>query len=481
MKIKFKLILLTTSASILISVLTNLYYINSQKNKMEADFNKKISDQSLAIANTISIPLNSYDRKTINSISEAYIKDDDIKFISIEDYYEGVISQTSTKSVGKLIEVYRPIKIKDNEIGSILLKYSKENYINELKKYTVHSLRSLIITVMIQFILLSILSRHLINPIKKLTYMTKQLTEGVYLFYDDLKRNDEIGDLYESFNSLSNSLTDKEELIKLHQNNLERIINERTDKLRESQNKLIEKAKMASLGSLVVGVAHEINTPLGVSLTTSSFLQDETKTIKSLLLQNSISREKFNQYINTVSESSDLLFSSLTKASLTINSFKEISVNNQNKSLTEFKLLEYIKTTINKISSEGKNYRIDYSDNDFIIRSDPIIIGKIVSILFRNSSKHAFYNNHGLIKINIKKNNDIIEIRYSDNGKGIENKYLEKIFDPFFTTKRGQENIGLGLSILYNLVTVSLNGHVSCFSKMEEGTEFIISFPDITI
>jgi len=250
--------------------------------------------------------------------------------------------------------------------------------------------------------------------------------------------------------------------------------------LKQTQNQLIESEKLAGLGSLVAGVAHEINTPVGIGLTGITHLLEETNKINNLYKEEKMSQDDFEHYLSVSNELSNLINTNLSRTAQLVKSFKQISFDQTSEEKREFKLIEYVHEILFSISNitKKKNLHIDIiSEEEIKINSYPGAFSQILTNLIINSINHAFTKEHTNKKIVLKfiKHEKHVEFIYEDNGKGIKEENLEKIFDPFFTTNRKKGNTGLGLNILYNIITQTLNGTIKCKSKENEGVKFIIT------
>ncbi len=258
---------------------------------------------------------------------------------------------------------------------------------------------------------------------------------------------------------LNKELEDK---VKIRTNDLE----ESLKNLQLTQKSLIESEKMASLGSLVTGISHQINTPLGICKTISSFMKDKITENPSDDLQESII----------------LLEKNIDKVATIINNFRQVSVDFTSESLTSINMSVFINQVISSQESKFQENSIRTSfdcPKNLVITTYTGVLLKVFIILFKNSIMHGFDGDFDAPKIAIvvTDHNNYISIKYSDNGKGIEYKNHEKIFDPFYTTKLGKGNSGLGLNIAYNEIVHRLKGTITTDFSNERGLSFIIDFP----
>jgi len=276
--------------------------------------------------------------------------------------------------------------------------------------------------------------------------------------------------------------------LNLYRDNLEELVSSRTKKLNDSivqltnaQNKLIESEKMASLGSLVAGIAHEINTPVGSSITGITHIQDLSKNINQQLQNKTLKKSLLENYVKDINIMSESVRVSLVNAANIVKSFKQIAVDQHAEEIRDFNLYKYIQSVLLNLKSAIKNERIhidNHIDKELNIYSYPGVFSQIITNLVMNSKIHAFDSDiDGVIEINIKQDNNNLIFTYKDNGKGMSENTIKHIFDPFFTTKLGQGGSGLGMHIIYNLITQKMKGTIECDSELNVGTEFIINIP----
>ncbi len=252
--------------------------------------------------------------------------------------------------------------------------------------------------------------------------------------------------------------------------------------LKQSQYQLIQSEKMVSLGGIVAGIAHEINTPIGVSVTAASFLDEKNDEILTLLESGKLKKSDLEKHINTTLETINILMINLDKASNLVKNFKQISADQTTGEKRYFFVKDYINDVLLSLNPRIKksNHKIIFKCVENLnIYASPGRLSQIITNLVVNSLTHAFENiNEGIITINIFKESDEIIIEYSDNGKGIDKKDIKKLFEPFFTTKRGKGGTGLGLNIVYNIINNEYKGKIKCKSTLGKGTEFIIRIPE---
>lgn len=251
--------------------------------------------------------------------------------------------------------------------------------------------------------------------------------------------------------------------------------------LKKAQDQLIQAEKLAGLGELVAGVAHEINTPLGVGITLTSFINEKHSTLSQNFSTNTITKRELSDYFRETSEALCVLDSSLNKAAEIVRSFKNVAVEQSTLERRTFKLKQYVNDLLLSLSPKWKhtNYKINLSCPDSLeIVSYPGAISQILTQLINNSLSHGFKDrDEGVIHIEFQLVGSSIRLVYSDDGQGIPQDAQSKVFNPFYTINRQLGSAGLGLHIVHNLTTQILKGDIQLISIRNNGTQFIITFP----
>jgi len=274
----------------------------------------------------------------------------------------------------------------------------------------------------------------------------------------------------------------------VHRDHLEDLVADRTMELRISlehlqlaQKKLVEAEKMAALGGLVAGVAHEINTPVGIGVTAASHLEVTVREFCELYDEGRASKRNFDRILDLCRESSAIILSNMKRAASLIQSFKQVAVDQSSHEIRRFYIGRYVDEVLMSLKAELRNSPCTVKTLcpvDFQVTTYPGALSQVLTNLIMNSIIHGFEEQmSGAIVIDVKKSGSNVLIIYSDTGKGIHKENLKRIFDPFFTTRRGSGGSGLGLNIVYNLVTQTLGGQISCTSTVGEGTWFELEFP----
>ena len=261
------------------------------------------------------------------------------------------------------------------------------------------------------------------------------------------------------------------------QTELEKIV----DDLKQAQDRLVQSEKMAALGGLVAGITHEVNTPVGIGVTATSFLAEKLQTLSAAYADKTLTPKMLEHFIEEASQGTELLQSNLIRASELIASFKQIAVDQTSEAVRTINLADYLHEVIRSLQPNFKktHHQIEVNCPDNIVLSCPAgAISQIFTNLLMNSLIHGFEDmENGLVRITVLDEDDNVDIKYSDNGKGLSPDQLEKLFHPFFTTKRDQGGSGLGTHITYNLVRQTLGGSIQVSSEPGKGLHYHICFP----
>lgn len=253
------------------------------------------------------------------------------------------------------------------------------------------------------------------------------------------------------------------------------------DELQQTQDELIQTGKMAALGRLVAGVAHEVNTPIGVGVTAVSYLTEATQTLRQKYRQGALSRESLEHYLGDAEQSLTILTTNLKRAAHLINSFKKVSVDQSSEQKRLFRVTEYIEEIVLTLHPKLKKTEVEVNidgSSSIELYGHAGAFAQLLTNLLDNSLVHGYETGQsGKIEISFSIEDSVFRLLYRDDGAGMADAVREHVFDPFFTTKRGQGGTGLGMHIVYNIVTQKFNGRIECRSTIGAGTLFAISLP----
>jgi two-component system NtrC family sensor kinase len=270
---------------------------------------------------------------------------------------------------------------------------------------------------------------------------------------------------------------------------LEARVLERTQALAQSNqelhlamNKLVQSEKLAALGGLVAGIAHELNTPLGAALTCSTTLSSESKELAAHLASNSLKKSVLESFVATSVSASQLIERNLRRASELVTDFKQVAVDTTSARRRTFDLLETVDDVVNMLHSQMRHTQHQLHISipvGIMMDSFPGAFEQVIANLINNSLLHGFeHKKEGQMSLTAsREGSDKVTLVYEDNGCGIPNELHRRVFDPFYTTKLGQGGSGLGLYITYNLITGVLGGELYLESATDQYTRFTMKLP----
>lgn len=484
------------------------------------EFNSDLETMVNVAAYSLEEPLWNLNKKTLESICDSFFQKETVSQIIVKDLTLGVMYEKKMEgpahSEDLLVSLEKDIYHSGSKIGVVELTMTKY-YIEELylRSTQIHFIEMMLLVILLVLVLVVIISR-ITKPLSNLNQALKQFGESEEIHEIEIESKDEIGDLARSFNEMSHNIMDARKAIHQLNEDLELKVEQRTlelniknqeleeslevirkteqellesnrslsstlSELREVQDLLVESGKMALLGELVAGVAHEINTPIGVSLTMSSFMEREVGNLASKMNENKLSKREFNEFLARMEESSSSVVRNLLRAGELITSFKQVAVDQTSHSIRRFNLYDYVNETIMNLQSQYKNRAIDIVNNcpdDLNIVSYPGAYAQVLTNLLMNSLLHAFdHDDKGKIIIHAEVLDGSLIMTFEDNGQGIPDEFVKKVFNPFFTTKRGFGGTGLGLNITFNIAVNILKGSIVCESEINKGTAFIMTVP----
>ncbi len=299
--------------------------------------------------------------------------------------------------------------------------------------------------------------------------------DGKILFL--LAEGRDVSELHSAQDQLSELNRDLEQKVEERTAELSRSV----ESLENAQNQLIQSEKMAALGDLVAGVAHEINTPVGISVTSISFMEEKLAEISAKMNAGELRKSDLDKFMNIAHEATKSSMLNLHRAAELIGNFKQVAADQASGQKRIINFREYLDEILLSLRSKYKRtqHKINIScAEDLMLNTYPGAFMQIFSNLIINTLIHGFEGIEvGNIDIGVEVAEDEIVIRYTDDGKGMSEDNVNRIFEPFFTTKRGEGGTGLGMSIVYNLVHSRLGGVINCSSVEGQGTAFTISLP----
>lgn len=402
------------------------------------------------------------------------------------------------------MEVAEPILLDDAVIGYVYLRGSN----NEVRLFMWRAIAIaaavFVVTLLVCWLATLKLRHRVIQPLEYIVDIASQVARDKnYTLRIPESRLDEFNDLGQSLNimlervqhQIARQQRAEKEASQLNLE-LEQQVTQRTKALRESnqellatleqlhqyQGQLVESEKMASLGDMVAGIAHEVNTPIGLSVTASTLLQDKLAVMQEKFQQKRISTNEFARFLDDCDENLSIIYRNLNRAAELVTSFKQVAVDQSSEIDRTIEIHSFMRDVLTSV----KPRRLDlekfpihvHCAEGLSVITKPGPLNQILINLIVNSMVHGFDGrDSGTIDISFELIDDDLEITYRDDGNGVPFDIRKKIFDPFVTTKRGAGGSGLGLHLVYNLVTQVLGGNIHFFSEQQHGVEFIVRFP----
>ncbi len=402
------------------------------------------------------------------------------------------------------MEVAEPILLDDAVVGYVYLRGSN----NEVRLFMWRAIAIaaavFVVTLLLCWLTTLKLRHRVIQPLEYIVDIASQVARDKnYTLRIPESRLDEFNDLGQSLNimlervqhQIARQQRAEKEASQLNLE-LEQQVTQRTKALRESnqellatleqlhqyQGQLVESEKMASLGDMVAGIAHEVNTPIGLSVTASTLLQDKLAVMQEKFQQKRISTNEFARFLDDCDENLSIIYRNLNRAAELVTSFKQVAVDQSSEIDRTIEIHSFMRDVLTSV----KPRRLDlekfpihvHCAEGLSVITKPGPLNQILINLIVNSMVHGFDGrDSGTIDISFELIDDDLEITYRDDGNGVPFDIRKKIFDPFVTTKRGAGGSGLGLHLVYNLVTQVLGGNIHFFSEQQHGVEFIVRFP----
>lgn len=506
-KLTLAFMIMSVSAVMLVSVVFLAYDWYTERKSIADD----LASLSEVIGNNSTAALSFNDPVTANEVLGALRARPFIEIACIYDlnsaaitpfaFYvrEGLAVRCPARPLGYGIDftnqymtITKPIYLDDQKIGSLYLRKNLDQLWNSLGVHAQVIVVVVVVSLGLSLLAAALMQRVITRPILTLAVTAQNITESKdYALRAPTSGRDEVGQLISNFNSMLSEIETRDDEVRNARKKLQEQVEQTTrayhelqqtmHRLKETQRQLVQTEKMASLGGLVAGVAHEINTPVGVGVTAASTLLDSTRHISDSYEHNELTESALRKYIDTASQSSEIILSNLARAAELIHSFKQVAVDQTSSDRRQFELSGYLNEIL--LSLRPRLKKTQHTVNiecpqGLLVDTYPGALSQIITNLILNSLIHGFENREqGSITISAGLEDGNIHLHYKDDGVGIPEEHQSRVFDPFFTTKRGLGGSGLGLHVVYNLVSHTLNGNINMQSTPGKGTAYEIIFP----
>lgn len=507
--------------STLITIFITLFQLYNDFKSDVGRINQQHDNIITSFVHPLASNLWAFDEELVQSQIKGIASLPDIAYVAVntihgDEWVEGFYEEKT--AIEKVIPIeYERSSNQKVLLGSLVIRSNLRNiYIDLFKKALIILLSNAVKTFFVAGFILYLVDKMITKPLQDITESFCGATierqfQPIELKRLDKYKNDEIDqvasainamwrDLKNSYDNLQESqveltkaVSERDRLLAAElqfKENLEIKVEERTHELQKSmetldltQQSMIEREKMASLGDVVAGLCHEINTPLGVCVTVASSLSDYNQDFKNTLKEDELKKSDLDDYVKSIEQAENLLNSSLHRAADLMGHFKQVAIDQTSSHRRNFDLAEMLAEALIIVKPAFRNdkYRLSLNCEEGIVMSSyPGPLNQVITNLIHNAMDHGFQNREkGFVNIfaETMSNDNEVLIEFSDDGAGIEEKHIAKIFNPFFTTKPGRGGTGLGLNITYNIITNVLGGSITVHSAEGEGTTFMIKIP----
>lgn len=439
--------------------------------KLEAELLAAQTKYSRLLLEIMRDPIWQLDKAFAEVLLSSLMVDDKLSYISVElPNGRSFIEAGKPRRDNVVPRLINRLTFEDKLIGIIIVEVNRDKMMSTLHEIKQRFLYKIVVTEVASTLLIFfILYFRFTIPLAKLVTQAKQLASGEDVDVSVWHRNDELGLLGHSLDDTKQELQIMIKKIATHSAELEDTILLRTNELKMAMLEVTRTEKLAALGSLVAGIAHELNTPLGSTLTIISTMQESLTKFNTALSSGGITKQQLTDFIAEQQEGINITLRSLHHAIDLVMSFKQVSVDQTSDKRREFvfdTLVNDILLTIKPILKKTKHtIKLDI-DKQLKFDSYPGALGQVLTNLINNAVIHAFDPaDAGVITIKASKKADSLVLSVADNGIGVAENIMPRLFDPFFTTKLGQGGSGLGLNIVYTLVTNVLHGTVTANNR----------------
>lgn len=404
----------------------------------------------------------------------------------------------------EVIEIIRPINFDDQTLGYVYVRMSSASFFDYITSTRMVQVATIVLIIIVAFMVALKYGQMLASPIQDTNLMLQKVARtrdySLRFSASNVREYDLMLDSINVFLSrvqeyISKQQQTEKELQALN-SRLEEEVGQRTvalksangeliqtlEKLHQFQRQIVENEKMASLGDMVAGVAHEVNTPIGLGITASTMMLDRLAIIDQQFKDKTLKASAMERFINESRENLNIIYRNLDRAAQLISSFKQVAVDQSSEEARLVNVKQLIEETLMSLRPRLKkvSHTIEINCPDTLnvmCKAGPV--NQILINLIMNSLIHAFetVENGKIDVIAMLTDDQKLKIIYRDNGSGIPANIKKRIFDPFVTTKRGQGGSGLGMHLVFNLVTQALNGNIKLESEEGNGVEFTITFP----
>ena len=495
-------IALTVVAGVLLA--SFLSYVDQTSDLRERHINQihiELDHLGALTALALREPLWQFEAEQANSIMEAAFINPDVVSIAIWDDKGAPFAKRARNAEDPLLVATATRAVERNKtvVGRLTIEMSTAGYLAKVSEVRLQYLRNgLQISLGALLIILVVMHWRLVRPLEALVEASGRIEKGQLDIPIRRRFPDEVGALADSLEatrlallhliaqleSRNQELTDANE-------HLEQRVNDRTESLERTlltleraQEEIIQTEKLASLGRVVAGVAHELNTPIGNALMVASTIHSDLNELKKELASGTMRRTSLGTFMERAEEGLTLSMSNLQRAALLISDFKQVAVDQTSDQRRSFDLAEVSSEILNMLQPSLRKSGCDvqrHLTEDLQCDGFPGRYGQILTNLVLNASIHAFEpGTVGRITVTVAAAGpELVELVVADNGVGMDETVRARIFDPFFTTRMGRGGTGLGMNIVHGIVTRVMGGQITVQSRPGMGSRIRVVFPRV--
>ncbi|MDM4765635.1 ATP-binding protein [Pelomonas sp. SE-A7] len=482
-----------------------IFEFNRAETEAMADLQRDLSRSTEVLALSLAEPVWQVSPDLAEPMIKAQVNDP--RFVSVlvvepsnpKPFYE--TPQRADVDPKLTLSETRPVLRDGREIAKLTVVMSSEPFLARKRADLWNQvLRSVIALLICGVFTMLVMRRRVLGPMSQLSAAAEELAAGhLERPLEVSKGDDEIARVGAAMERMRQALLAAFESLRMHNNTLEDQVAQRTNELTRANNELtttlrnlqtaqrelVEAEKLASLGRLVAGVAHELNTPLGNALTVVSALDDRYRQLDSMMnSQTPIRRSVLEELVKDTQRGQDILQRNVQKAADLVRDFKQVAINQTNDARGEFDLTRVVESQLVMVEPSFKRTRYEIStelEAGLMLDSYPGALGQVLTNLLMNALLHAFDGlEQGRVRISSRRvDAHEIELCVEDDGRGMDESVRRQIFDPFFTTKLGTGGSGLGMHIVHNIVTNVLGGTIEVISAPGKGCRMQMHLPTV--
>jgi len=467
--------------------------------------NQRFDNIETSYIQSISTSLWDFNEALVQQQIQGIVKLPDIRFVKITTGF-GKVYQHGNEGVIAAKTVEFPIAYEKNNIGTLIVAADYEDIYDRLWQkagfiVTSEFVKIFIVALLMGFIVHWLITRHIYRITTYSQNISGENLDVPLTLFKRSRNKDELDLLVDAINDMRLKL--KNDIVKLEEaenalislnGELEVKVYDRTSKLAESnkqlqvsldhltlaKDQLVQSEKMASLGQLVAGVAHEVNTPLGICVTSITALKEKVSELNHAIEAENLTKSKLTKTLALLDEYQKIIERSLSKAVDLIRGFKSVAVEQHTDPELKINLSQHVNDVVNTVKTlfKRKNYNIIVDvDKSLDLVTYPSAWNQILTNFLMNSHIHGFEErDSGEVSITFTEADGFLTLLYKDDGQGLKDEIKNKIFDPFVTTKRGQGGTGLGMNIVFNLVDAKLGGTIT-YIDTDVGCIFKVKVP----